>query len=487
MKKMKQVLARFLGAFTTAIITVGICTTLYAPVQAQSRLPELGTTGGGTMSIQREQMIGDLYMRQLRGAAPVVHDPVLSEYLNDIGNRLVVNAPDVRFPFEFVWINHREINAFAFLGGKIGVHTGLIYEAATESELASVLAHEVAHVTQRHIVRNIEQQQSVSAGRIAAMIAGALLTMASPDLGMATISAVSAGGLQSQINYTRLFEQEADRVGINILANAGFDPQGAPNFFGRLSSKYRYSSRPPEMLLTHPLSESRVADTRQRADMLPSPVEVDNFDFKLAKARISARHLQLTSSSEFEQDMNSRNSSTAASARYGAAIIALDSGNPAKAEELLTPLRRDYPNNLFVIDVHTDILLALNRVDEAYAMLENAYMKRPNEQVITVNFANTAMKRGDYQMAIQLLRDYLLRRPDNIIALELLTEAYQEAGQLAAMHETRGEIYALYGGFKIAIDQFHTAHTNSDNQLTKKRLQARIDQIKALQHQAETL
>lgn len=487
MNKIKQTLSRVMGSLTAAIVTVSMCATLYAPVQAQSRLPELGTTGGGTMSIQREQMIGDLYMRQLRGAAPVVHDPVLNEYLNDIGNRLVVNAPNVRFPFEFVWINHREINAFAFLGGKIGVHTGLIYEAATESELASVLAHEVAHVTQRHIVRNIEQQQSVSAGRIAAMIAGALLTMASPDAGMAAISAVSAGSLQSQINYTRLFEQEADRIGISILANAGFDPQGAPNFFGRLSSKYRYSSRPPEMLLTHPLSESRVADTRQRADMLPSPVEVDNFDFKMAKARISARHLQVTSSAAFEQDFNSRNAGTAAAARYGAAIIALDSGNPAKAQELLAPLLKSYPNNLFVIDVQTDILLAQNRADEAYNMLEQAYIKRPNEQVITVNFANAAMKRNDYDTAIQLLRDYLLRRPNNIIALELLTEAYQKTGQLAAMHETRGEIYALYGGFKIAIDQFHTAHTSSDSQLTKKRLQARIDQIKALQHQAETL
>lgn len=114
MNKIKQTLSRVMGSLTAAIVTVSMCATLYAPVQAQSRLPELGTTGGGTMSIQREQMIGDLYMRQLRGAAPVVHDPVLNEYLNDIGNRLVVNAPNVRFPFEFVWINHREINAFAF-------------------------------------------------------------------------------------------------------------------------------------------------------------------------------------------------------------------------------------------------------------------------------------------------------------------------------------------------------------------------------------
>lgn len=458
-----------------------------AHAQSSENLPQLGTTGRATMSIQRELTYGDIYMRQMRGAAPIIGDPVLDEYLTDLGNRLVRRSQNVRFGFEFFWVNAEEINAFAFLGGKVGVHTGLISEAATESELASVLAHEIAHVTQRHIVRNIEAQAANSPSTLAAILAGVILAMASPDLGIAAISAAQAGAMQNQINYTRLFEMEADRIGIGILAEAGFDPQGAPAFFGRLADKYRYASKPPQMLLTHPLSESRVADTRQRADMLPRPINLNQRDFLFAKARIQARYLQNQSAQDFAAKFNDRNEDIAAAARYGAAILALDSKQPEVAAELLQPLSQRYPRDPFIFDVQTDILIALNRADAAVDMLRNIYIQRPNEPVVTLNLANAALKAGDNQLAIQLLRDFLLRNDKHVLALELLADAYQNDGQIAAMYETRGEIYAMHGGFKLAIDQFNTAHTNTDNQLTQKRLQARIDQVRSLQAMAETL
>lgn len=482
MPSLKQLLITLISASLWASIAL-----MATSSAAQNRLPDIGTVGGGTMSIERERVIGDFYMRQIRASAPVINDPVLDEYLTDLGNRMVQRAKNVRFPFEFFWVNNSEINAFAFLGGKVGIHTGLISEAQTESELASVIAHEISHVTQRHIVRNIERQQQNSPSTVAAIIAGVLMGMANPELGMATMTTAIAGGTQAQINYTRLFEQEADRVGIGILADAGFDPQGAPAFFGRLSSKYRYTSKPPEMLLTHPLSEARVADTRQRADSLPRPKNLDETNFWLAKMRINARYSQTMSETAMRSLLGHSDAAQRQAARYGLAILQLDDGRYAEASETLRPLLTAQPQNPFFLDVQTDILLGQKRFEEAYEMLEYAYIRRPNEQVITLNLANTAVKAGNYETGIAVLRDYLLRKPDNLIALEILYEAYRESGRLASMYETRAEIYGLHGGFKLAIEELHIAHTKTEDDLMKKRLQARIDQFRALQTQVESL
>jgi predicted Zn-dependent protease len=196
-------------------------------------LPEIGVVASGAISLDKEVLIGDALMRQLRGQAPIINDPLLEEYIQDLGNRLVAQADNVKFPFEFFIINSPDINAFAFFGGHIGVHSGLIFNAKNESELASVLAHEVSHVTQRHIARSIEARQKSSPLQLASMLGGILVALAAPEAGMAAISASSAAAQQSSINYTRSNEKEADRIGIRILAQAGFDPNGASGFSAR--------------------------------------------------------------------------------------------------------------------------------------------------------------------------------------------------------------------------------------------------------------
>ncbi|EKE86861.1 M48 family metallopeptidase [Idiomarina xiamenensis] len=283
-----------MNAVKSLLLAISVTFTVAASAQNfqqnQNRLPEIGTAGGAIMSIDRERLIGDFYMRQIRATAPLISDPALDEYIADMGNRMVRHADGVRFPFSFFWINNNDINAFAFLGGHVGVHTGLILEAQNESELAAVIGHEIAHVTQRHMVRNIEQQSQNSGLTLASVLGALLLGIANPELGSAALTATMAGNQQSVINYTRLYEQEADRVGMTILSNAGFDPRGAPNFFGRLADRYRYSTKMPEMLMTHPVTESRIADTRARAQMLPHPNSPPSLKFALAKARVQARY-----------------------------------------------------------------------------------------------------------------------------------------------------------------------------------------------------
>lgn len=455
--------------------------------QIRQNLPEIGTTGAAFMSIEREQVVGDFYMRQVRAQAPIIYDPVLNSYLNSIGQRLVRNTSGVRYPFNFFWINNKEINAFAFMGGYVGVHTGLINEARTESELAAVLGHEVAHITQRHMVRRMQEQQRSMPMTIAGIIGSILIGMANPEAGAAGLYATMGMAGQSQINYTRMYEQEADRIGLSVLAAAGFDPRGAPNFFARLADKYRYVSKPPEMLLTHPLPESRIADTRARAENMRRVDVPPSLEFALAKARVQARYMGDASNGDFESMRLSRSSIDQKAGQYGLAIRALDNGNPDLAQKLLKPLLDNAPDNLFYIDVQTDILLAMEDYETVLSWLRGKYIQQPTEPVITLNFANAALQAQNTALAEQLLRDFLLREPDHTLALDLLTQVYDRSGKRAAMYETRAEALALRGNFRLAVDQLHEAHNHTDNSLTHKRLNARIDQIRNLEQQVQQL
>lgn len=455
--------------------------------QDHSRLPQMGTTGAGFMSVERERLIGDYYMRQVRAQAPIIADPALDSYLAELGNSLVRHADSVRYPFNFFWINNPEINAFAFFGGYVGVHTGLIQEARNESELAAVLGHEIAHVTQRHIVRRMQEQQRSMPMTIAGLVGSILLGMANAEAGAAGLYATMGMSQQSQINYTRLYEQEADRIGMGVLANAGYDPAGAPNFFGRLAEKYRYVSKPPEMLMTHPLPESRIADTRARAESMQRRNVAPSLDFHLAKARVDARYTRSSTESELQALSNSTDPFARQYGLYALAIRALDDGNAERAAEHLAPLLAQTPRNRFYLDVQTDILLQQQRYDEALNLLRDAYQRSPNEPVVTLNFANAAIEAGEISLAIDVLRHFLLENNHHILALDLLTNAYERSANRAAMYETRAEALALRGNFKLAIDQLHTAHNHTNNDVTLKRLNARIDQLRAQLEQAQNL
>ena len=479
---------KIIHLFVTCLLTFAISfSAASSAVQDNRRLPEIGTTGAAFMSVERERVVGDFYMRQVRSQAPIIHDPVLDSYLNSIGQRLVRNTGGVRYPFNFFWINNKEINAFAFMGGYVGVHTGLINEARTESELAAVLGHEVAHITQRHMVRRMQEQQRSMPMTIAGIIGSILVGMANPEAGAAGLYATMGMAGQSQINYTRLYEMEADRIGLSTLLAADFDPRGAPDFFGRLAEKYRYVSKPPEMLMTHPLPESRVADTRARAENMQRVDVPPSLDFALAKTRIQARYMGNTTASDFESMRSSSNSINQQAGQYGLAIRALDSGNIDVAYKLMQPLLERYPNDPFYIDVQTDILLAQEDYETVLDWLRGKYIQQPTEPVITLNFANAALKAKDTDLAEKLLRDFLLKQPKHPLALDLLTQVYERSGKRAAMYETRAEALALRGNFRLAIDQLHTAHNHTNNDLTHKRLNARIDQMRALEEQIKSL
>lgn len=457
----------------------------------KNALPEIGVVASDAISLDKEMIVGDAVMRQMRGQSPVIGDPVLTEYLQDLGNRLVVHAENAKFPFEFFWVDNDAINAFAFFGGHIGVHTGLMRRAETESELASVLAHEISHVTQRHIARRMQAQKRASPLAIASLIGGMLIAIANPEAGMAAMQAGSAANAQMQIDYTRTNEQEADRIGISMLARAGFDVKGAADFFSTMAEQYRMASRPPARLLTHPLTESRIADARARAADYPTRRLMPSLQFELAKSRVKARY-------SFEPDyavdyyraeLDKKAYKIKDAALYGLALAYMRNENNQKALEIIrNVLLKNNPNNLFYLDAATDIYIALGEPLKAVELLAPHVALNPRNQVLALNQANALISASRYDEAISLLKDFLLVNKEHQIAYQLMSEAYQKDKRFSQMHQSKAEVYALYGAYTRAVDELQYAYNFAgEDHLQKQRIRARIKQFRDQEERLQRL
>lgn len=456
----------------------------------KNALPEIGVVASDAISLDKEMIVGDAVMRQMRGQSPVISDPVLDEYLQDVGNRLVVHADNAKFPFEFFWVNNDAINAFAFFGGHIGVHTGLMRRAKNESELASVLAHEISHVTQRHIARRMQAQRRSSPLALASLIGGVLIAMANPEAGIAAMQAGSAASAQLQIDYTRTNEQEADRIGIAMLARAGFDPNAAASFFSTMAEEYRMVSRPPARLLTHPLTETRIADARNRAGDYPRRYLPINKQFELAKARIKARYsFKADYAMEyFEAAVDQDVQRSKEASLYGLALAYMRNEHIDKAKKIMDKLIAGDSDNLFYLDAMTDIYISLGQPLKAVEMLTPHVNHNPRNQVLALNQANAYISAQKYDDAISLLKDFLLVRKDYQIAHQLMSEAYQKAKQFSQMHQSKAEVYALYGAYNRAVDELQYAYNFAgDNHLAKQRIRARIKQFRDQEERLERL
>ncbi|KDC55083.1 beta-barrel assembly-enhancing protease [Pseudoalteromonas sp. S3431] len=481
------------SAFMTlcsAALTFGLL--VGEPLKAQTNftLPDLGTSALQALPLEKEQAIGEVMMMQIRGSSPVINDPVLDEYLTTIGRKLVANANDVRFPFSFFWINNPEINAFAFYGGHVGVHTGLIAQADNESQFASVLGHEIAHVTQRHLARRIQQQQDNSALTIAGMIAGILATVVAPDAGIAIISASQTQSAFSQLTHSRSAEQEADRIGMQTLNNAGFDARASSEFLTKLAAQIRYKYKPPAFLLTHPLPESRVSDVRLRAEQFPVRYLTPSLNFNLAKSRVLARYDNKPENAEalFRKLMREKNYDNTA-LKYGLAISLLDQKKLDEAQPILDELLQSDPKNLFYIDTKTDLLIAKEKADEAVKFLAELNNYRPNNQVITLNYANSALEAKQYELAETILKSFLLEKPDHSLGKQLLADTYKKQDKLAAYHEANADVLSQYGAYLKAADEIQKAlnFVESTELVKQQRLKALLTQYRRLQKELARL
>ncbi|MDN3609396.1 M48 family metalloprotease [Vibrio ostreicida] len=444
-------------------------------------LPDIGTTASSTLTIDQERQYGDAYMRMLRSSQPIVNDPVLNAYIDNLGHQLVANANDVKTPFTFFMIRDRNINAFAFFGGYVALHSGLFLHAQSESELASVIAHEIAHVTQRHLARSMEEQARRSPATMAAIAGSLLLAIAAPEAGIAALTATTAGNIQGQINYTRSNEKEADRFGINTLSKAGFEANAMPRFFGRLADEYRYASKPPPMLLTHPLPEDRITDSRARAQNFPKKKLAPSLNYHLARARVVARYAGTSAESAldwFKRSEKKASPSLKPSFQYGKALVHLDNNQLQEAESILQTLLKQEPNNLFYLDAMSDLYIAKDKPALAEKMLFAALDDKPNNPVLTINYANALMKQDKNEQAIRVLQRYTHNSPNDVTGWHLLSEANIHSGHSDEDLAARAEILALKANWDKAIQYYTQASQLAElGSLKQARYDARIDQF----------
>jgi predicted Zn-dependent protease len=397
--------------------------------------------------------------------------------------RLVSNANSVKTPFHFFLINNDEINAFAFFGGNVVLHSALFRYADNESQLASVMAHEISHVTQRHLARAMEDQKKNAPLTWVGALGSILLAMASPQAGMAALSGTLAGTQQGMISFTQQNEQEADRIGIQVLQHAGFDPQAMPTFLEKLLDQSRYSSRPPEILLTHPLPESRLSDARNRANQMRPVVVQSSEDFYMAKARTlgmynSGRN-QLTN--DLLDSWSKGNIREQHAATYGRALQAMGAEKWDEARKLLQPLLSAQPANEWYLDLSTDIDLGQKKTADAINRLKNAPGLKQNP-VLQLNLANAYVQAGQPNQAAEILNRYTFAHPDDSNGWDLLAQTQAALGNRDQELAARAEVMALVGKLDQAITLLSGASAQVKlGSLQQARYDARIDQFRELQ------
>ncbi|QGY30138.1 beta-barrel assembly-enhancing protease [Pantoea cypripedii] len=456
---------------------------LSARADVSDSLPDMGTTAGATLSINQELQIGDFYVRQLRASAPLINDPLLNQYINQLGQRLVAHADSVRTPFHFYLIQNDELNAFAFFGGNVVLHSALFRFTDNESQLASVMAHEISHVTQRHLARAMEEQKRNAPLTWVGALGSILLAIANPQAGMAGLMGTLAGTQQGMISFTQSNEQEADRIGIQVLQRAGFDPQAMPTFLQKLADQSRFSSKPPEILLTHPLPDSRLADARNRANQMRPVVVQSSQDFYMAKVRAlgmySTGQNQLTD--ELLNQYAKGNSREQQASQYGKAVQFLQAKSFDNAKKIITPMLAKQPDNVWFLDIMSDIDIGLNQPQQAINMLSSAKGSNSNA-VIQLNLANAYVEAKQPANASRILNRYTWSHPDDPNGWDLLAQASAAQGLQDEELSARAEGLALNGQMDQAIRALSSASAQVPlGSLKQARYDARIDQFRELQ------
>ncbi len=449
---------------------------------ANTNLPDLGDESIAVISPAQERKLGEDLMRQSRRTLAFMNDPEISEYIQSLGQRLVAHSDNPQKDFRFFVINNPTINAFAVPGGFIGVHTGLILAAQNEAELASVLAHETAHITQRHIPRLIAESQRTTLPAMAAILAGILLASSGHQGGEAAIALTSAAVAQKGINYTRAFEEEADRIGMQILAHAGFDPHAMPAFFEQMQNLNRINdTNLPEFLRTHPVTTSRIADSRNRAEKFKLRQTPDSSDFQHVRAKIRA--LAPGNVDEiargFKENLAQGKYLNAEAERYGYVVALLRARQIPAARAEVHKLVAKLPNRISYRILEAEAEMAAEKYPQALAIYADSYAKAPTSAPLMHYYVSALLKIGKHRQAKDLLKTALQRRPEDPELYRMLAQAAGGIGDNYEAHKAQGEHYYLNGNPRAAIEQFQLASRYAgDNFYLQSSLEARITAIR---------
>lgn len=522
-------------------ITAALCVSL-GSVQAQDsrRLPDIGSSAGELLGPAQQREYGQMMLAQLRHYDMTLEDPLLKGWLQGIGNRLGAVSDKPKQPFTFFWMKDRQINAFATLGGYIAMNAGLVLTADTEAQVASVLSHEIAHVTQQHMLRAVEQAKKDSVPILLAMLGAIAAAQAaggnsSDDASMAALASAQGLMAQRQINYTRSGETEADRVGIRTLANAGYDPNGAAQMFERMQAAFRSNQggdreRAPDYLQTHPVTTSRIAEAKQLAakyagqtvaatastpdasntERVPKPgssIAIANagggsgnpllpanlligsttgsigdsgqFDWARERLRVLSANTPTAAVREYEQIK--RKGDLSAAQKYGLALAHLQAGDARQAVVELSPLQQASPDNLWLGLAMAQAEARSGATQAADTRLDAMLKRLPNNRAVVLTYADLLAERNTKaagKRAQDILRPLLNSAGDDPVFQATFARANEIAGDPVRAGEAYAEAAYLNGRPEQALVQLNTLKKRSDlDYYARARIDSRIAAI----------
>jgi len=437
-----------------------------AGLRAQN-LPKLGDESENLLTPQMERRIGLEYYREIRGSTDYLDDPEVTAYVQELGERLVAASPEPGLDVEFFLIKDDTINAFAMLGGFIGVNTGLLQAAQSESEAASVLGHELGHLIQKHMARSVSAGQKVS---IASLVGTALCLLAARSNSQGTQACAMVGmslPISQQLAYSRDFEREADRIGFDILKKGGFDVTAMPLFFERLQTATRvYDSNAPVYVRSHPLTTERIADVRNRAQAVPYRQHADSLAFSLVRAKLRAT-LAVTVDAKrdaarfFASQLADKTYSNLTATRYGYAwsLLLAREYDRAQAELAQIPKSVAHP----MIDSLAATLLAERRdYPGAIAAFRAAAQKYPRARYLQLELIDTLQKAGRHDEALAMLRDQAQTYRSDPRVFEMQAKSYGAVGKRMLQHQAQAESYAQMGRNQPAMSELMVARCAGD-------------------------
>lgn len=465
-------------------------TLAFAPGMASSQadnLPRLGDAGADELTPAAERRLGEQIMRSVRRDVAVSDDAEIADYLNRLVARLASVPAASGFAFEPFLVRDATLNAFALPGGFIGVHSGLITAAATESELASVLAHEIGHVTQRHIARMLSQQRLSTPAVMAAMVLAALAARSNPQAAIGAVTMAAGAQQQQMLAFSRDAEREADRVGMETVRQADFDPAGMVDFFGRLQRANRLNEdKAPGYLRSHPLTVERIADMQARLTETRYRQRLDSVEFRLIRARLLATADTSVDGlrnarARFERALRDRTTTDELAAWHGIAVAALAQRDFEGARNAVAQARARKPEgHPYVERLAAEVQLRAGDPAAALATAEAAMARFIGARAVGHLQAEAMIEARQFTKAVAFLEDQLsLYRADPVL-WRLMSRARNGLGQIALAHRATAEEYALNGGWLAALEQLRLAQRAPGLDFyNASRIDARIKEVQA--------
>jgi len=465
-----------------ALLIVGIILSPVSLLAAPNQdLPVIGDTTSGIISLDMERELGQEFLRSLRSQAPTVSDPLLQDYLEFLIYHLASHSQLEDRRLDMVVIDSPQLNAFAAPGGIVGVNLGLFIYAETENEISAILAHELAHLSQRHFARQIDVNRRSTLVNLAGLLASVILIATTGgDAGLAAITTSQALAQQSALRHSRGREAEADRVGIYTLAEAGKDPRAMAYMFEQLVRINRYAGeRIPEFLLTHPVTQSRIADSYNQTSHYPVKIFEQNLDYQLMKARVMVwvEDDPAISIARLQQFLDTAEHIQKVAAQYGLVLALTHANRPQQATSYLRPLLTEFPGKITFILAQTEIDFTAQNYKQAVALLEEHLKLNPDNYPLTMQYAEALLQIDRADRAEDLLEKLAATRPTDADLWYLLAETYGLANNIPGVHQARAEFFMLNGNLDQAVKQLGFAlPLVADNfQLTERIKQRLLD------------